>query len=54
MDHILDIFRTISTEMPEEMLYRENDDGMELRMPDSILEVDDSWEMISTRIAEAA
>lgn len=54
MDYMLDIFRTLSIDVPEEMLYRETENGMELRTMDNCGDMDDSWEIISTRIAEAA
>ena len=36
IDYLMDIFRALSTELPEQMLYRENGDSIELRTPDSI------------------
>ena len=60
VDYILDIFRTLSSEVPDQMLYRENGDSIELRNPDSIgndLQAtlrDSGWNLIGTRITEAA
>ena len=31
IDYIMNIFRTLSTEMPEQMLYREDGDNFELK-----------------------
>ena len=36
VDYILDIFKTLSTELPDQMLYRESGDNFELRAIDSI------------------
>ena len=36
IEYILDIFRTLSTEVPEQMLYREDGKNIELRKLDSI------------------
>ena len=36
IDYLMDIFRAISTELPEQMLYRDNGDSIELKTPDSI------------------
>ena len=36
IDYLMDIFRALSTELPEQMLYRENGDSIELRTLDSI------------------
>ena len=57
VDYILDIFKTLSTELPEQMLYRENGDSFELRTPDGIgncLPSDmqnNGWNLIGSRIA---
>ena len=57
VDYILDIFKTLSTELPEQMLYRENGDSFELRIPDGIgncLPADmqnNGWNLIGSRIA---
>lgn len=54
-DYILDIFRTLSTEVPEQMLYRENNGSIELRTPDSISELQtEGWNLIGTHMVEAA
>ena len=60
LDYIMDIFRTLSTEVPEQMLYRENGDSIELRTPDSIagclpLDLQDNgWKLIGCQMVEAA
>ena len=36
IDYLMDIFRALSTELPEQMLYRDNGDSIELKTPDSI------------------
>lgn len=60
IDFILDIFRTLSNELPENMLYRENGDGMELKTLESIgncLSPDlqsDGWNLIAAAVPEAA
>lgn len=36
MDFIMDVFKTITGELPEMMLYREDGDSMELRSIDSL------------------
>ena len=35
VDYILDIFKTLTNEVPDQMLYRENGDSIELRTIDS-------------------
>ncbi len=60
IDYILDIFKTLSTELPEQMLYRENGDSIELRtldntggcLPGEML--NNGWNLIGSQIAEAA
>ena len=55
VDYILDIFRTLSSEVPEQMLYRENGDSIELRTPDSTPAMQaEGWNLIGTRMIEAA
>ena len=59
IDYIMSIFRTLSTELPEQMLYREDGDTMELKTLDSIgdcfpLELQSSgWNLISSQAAGA-
>ena len=36
IDYLMDIFRAISTELPEQMLYRDNGDSIELKTLESI------------------
>ncbi len=60
VDFIMDIFKTLSTELPEQMLYREDGDSIELKTLDSIgncmpLELlNNGWQLIGSRVAEAA
>lgn len=59
IEFIMDIFKTLSTELPEQMLYRENGDTMELKTLDSIgnclpMEMQSSgWNLISSHAAVA-
>ena len=55
-DYIMDIFRTLSTEMPDQMLYRENENGMELKTADSITAnlQNSGWSLIGRTMTEAA
>ena len=59
VDYIMNIFKTLSTELPEQMLYREDGDTMELKTLDSIgdcfpLELQNNgWNLISSQ-AEGA
>ena len=60
IDFIMNIFKTISTELPEQMLYREDGDTMELKTLDSIgncLPLDlqnGGWNLISSHAAQVA
>ena len=60
VDYIMNIFRTVAGELPEQMLYRENGDNIELRIPDGIgncFPADlqgNGWSLIGTQMAEAA
>ena len=60
IDFIMNIFKTISTELPEQMLYREDGDTMELKTIDSIgsclpLDMQNSgWNLISSQTAQVA
>ena len=60
IEYILDIFRTLSTELPEQMLYREDGKNIELRTLDSIESSvtqelrDNGWSLISSMMTEAA
>ena len=60
IDFIMNIFKTISTELPEQMLYREDGDTMELKTIDSIgnclpLDLQNSgWNLISSHAAQVA
>ena len=57
IEFIMDIFRTLSTELPDQMLFREDGDTMELKTLDSIgnclpLEMQNSgWNLVSSQIA---
>ena len=60
IDYILDIFRTITGDLPEQMLYREDGDSIELKTLDSTGSgfspdlQDNGWMMIGCRMVEAA
>ena len=60
VDFIMDIFKTLSTELPEQMLYREDGDTMELKTIDSIgnclpLELQNNgWNLVSSQMSGAA
>ena len=60
IDYVLDIFRTLSGELPEQMLYRDNGDSMELKTLDSIGNCllpdlqNSGWNVISSHMAGAA
>ena len=60
IDFIMNIFKTISTELPEQMLYREDGDTMELKTLDSIgsclpLDLQNSgWNLFSSQAAQVA
>jgi hypothetical protein len=55
IDYIMSIFKTLSTELPDQMLFREDGDTMELKTIDSIgdyfpLELQNSgWNLISSQ-----
>ncbi len=59
IEFIMDIFRTLSTELPDQMLFREDGDTMELKTLDSIgsclpPELQSSgWNLISSQAAVA-
>ena len=60
IDYILDIFKTLTSELPEQMLYRESGDSIELKTLDSMgnsLPPDllhDGWNLISSGLTAAA
>lgn len=60
INYILDIFRTLSTEVPEQMLYRENGDSIELRTLDysgdclPLVPQDSGWKLVGCQMVEAA
>ena len=60
IDYILDIFKTLSTEVPEQMLYREEGDCIELRRIEdsgSCLTPDaqnNGWRLVGSKMAGAA
>ena len=60
IDYILDIFRTITGDLPEQMLYREDGDSIELKTLDSTGSGfspdlrNNGWMMIGSRMVEAA
>ena len=60
IEFIMDIFKTLSTELPDQMLFREDGDTMELKTLDSIgnclpLELQNSgWNLVSSQAAAVA
>ncbi len=60
MNYILDIFKSLSTELPDHLLYREDANSIELRTPDSVencllLDLKDAgWNLVGGLIPEAA
>ena len=60
IDYLMDIFRALSTELPEQMLYRENGDSIELKTPDNVANSvsaelqNGGWSLIGSQIVEAA
>jgi hypothetical protein len=59
IDYIMNIFKTLSTELPDQMLFREDGDTMELKTFDSIgnclpPELQNSgWNLVSSQAAVA-
>lgn len=57
IDYILDIFKTLTNELPEQMLFRENGDSLELKTLDGIgtgllPDLQNSgWSLINSQIA---
>lgn len=57
IDYILDIFKTLTNELPEQMLFRENGDSLELKTLDSIGNgllpdlQNNGWSLINSQIA---
>ena len=57
IDYILDIFKTLTNELPEQMLFRENGDSLELKTLDRIgnclpMDLQNSgWSLINSQIA---
>ena len=60
INYIMDIFKTLSGELPDQMLYRETGDSIELKSLDdngkSLLTdlQDNGWSLINGRMASAA
>ena len=60
LDYILDIFKTLTSELPEQMLYRDNGDIIELRTLDSLVScpppesLGSGWKLIGCKMGEAA
>lgn len=59
IDYIMNIFKTLTGELPEQMLYREDGDSFELKAADSTsglsLDLQNSgWSLIDNRLAGAA
>ena len=57
IDYILDIFKTLTNELPEQMLFRENGDSLELKTLDGIGNgllpdlQNDGWSLINSQLA---
>ena len=57
IDYILDIFKTLTNELPEQMLFRENGDSLELKTLDGIGNgllpdlQNSGWSLINSQIA---
>ena len=57
IDYILDIFKTLTNELPEQMLFRENGDSLELKTLDGIGNgllpdlQNNGWSLINSQIA---
>ena len=60
LDYIMNIFKTLSTELPDQMLYREDGDSIELKTLDSVencstLDMQNNgWLLIGSQVAAAA
>lgn len=59
IDYIMNIFKTLTTELPDQMLFREDGDTMELKTLDSIgnclpMELQNNgWNLVSSQAAVA-
>jgi hypothetical protein len=57
IDYILDIFKTLTNELPEQMLFRENGDSLELKTLDGIGNgllpdlQNNGWSLINSQLA---
>ena len=60
LDYIMNIFKTLTNELPDQMLYREDGDSIELKTLDSVdncstLEMQNNgWLLIGNQVAAAA
>ena len=60
LDYIMNIFKTLTNELPDQMLYREDGDSIELKTLDSVdnrsaLDMQNNgWLLIGSPIAAAA
>ena len=60
LDYIMNIFKTLSTELPDQMLYREDGDSIELKTLDCDENCSSSdmqkngWTLIGSQVAAAA
>ena len=60
LEYLLKIFRELTTEMPDQMIYREDGDSIELKCAGSITDtpvmslIDTGWNLIGNNISEAA
>ena len=56
IEYVLDIFKTLTNELPDQMLYRESEDGIELRTLDSSENCSqgNGWMLIGSYMEEVA
>ena len=60
LDYIMNIFKTLTNELPDQMLYREDGDSIELKTLDSVdnrsaLDMQNNgWMLIGNQVAVAA
>ena len=60
LDYIMNIFKTLTNELPDQMLYREDGDSIELKTLDSVencstLDMQNNgWLLIGNQVAAAA
>lgn len=57
IEYLLNIFKELTTELPNELIYRENDGCIELKSLESLRDTssqDMNWKLISSQTFEAA